>query len=60
MKLEWDKEECTVCCTRNERSGLAWFKTGKCKLKGMRRRCPLCREEDDVTHILFKCSETRR
>jgi hypothetical protein len=27
----------TVCCTRNERSGLAWFRTGIWKLKEMRK-----------------------
>jgi hypothetical protein len=24
---EWANQAYTVCCTRNERSGLAWFKT---------------------------------
>jgi hypothetical protein len=38
---------------------------GVCKLRGMRRglgegRCPLCREDEDVIHILLKCSETRK
>jgi hypothetical protein len=28
MKQEWAREEYIVCCTRNEKSGLAWFKTG--------------------------------
>jgi hypothetical protein len=28
MKQEWAREEYIVCCTRNERSGLAWFRTG--------------------------------
>jgi hypothetical protein len=27
-KLEWVKEEYTVCCVTNERSGLSRFKTG--------------------------------
>jgi hypothetical protein len=26
IKLEWAREEYRVCCTRNEKSGLAWFK----------------------------------
>jgi hypothetical protein len=36
MKSEWAREEYTVCCTRNEKSGLTWFKTGIWKLRGMR------------------------
>jgi hypothetical protein len=65
IKLEWIKEAYTDCYTRNERSGLAWFKTGIWKLRGMRKgfekgRCPLCREDEDAIHILLKCSETRK
>jgi hypothetical protein len=65
MKLEWARKEYTVCCTRNERSGLAWFKTGIWKLRWMRKglekgRCPLCSEGDDTVHILLKCSEARK
>jgi hypothetical protein len=45
MKQEWAREENIVCCTRNKRSGLAWFKTGIWKLRAMRKgyekgRCP--------------------
>jgi hypothetical protein len=59
------REEYIVCCTRNERSGLAWFRTGIKKLRGMRKgfekgRCPLCSEDEDAAHILLKCSETRK
>jgi ribosomal protein L37AE/L43A len=55
MKLEWGKEEYTFCCTRNERSGLARFKLGIWKLRGVRRRfkkgrCHLYREEIGVIH----------
>jgi hypothetical protein len=51
-----------VCCTRSERSGSAWFKTGIWKLRGMRKgsekgRCPLCTEEEDALYIKLKCSE---
>jgi hypothetical protein len=65
MKQEWAREEYILCCTRYERSGLAWFKTGIWKLRGMRKgsekgRCPLCSEEEDSIHILLKCSETRK
>jgi hypothetical protein len=47
MQLEVGCEEYTVCCIRNERSGLAWFKTGIWKMREMRKgyengRCPLC------------------
>jgi hypothetical protein len=53
MKQEWAREKYIVCCTRNTRSGLAWFKTGIWKLRGMRkgfekRRCPLCSEDEDA------------
>jgi hypothetical protein len=37
LKLEWAREEYTVCCTRNERRGSAWFKAGVWKLRLMRR-----------------------
>jgi hypothetical protein len=37
MKFEWVGEACTVCCTRNERIGLAWFKAGTWKIRGMRK-----------------------
>jgi hypothetical protein len=52
MKQEWAIEEYIVCCTRNEKSGLTWFKTGIWKLRGMREefekgRCTLCREDED-------------
>jgi hypothetical protein len=65
MKLEWAREEYTVCCTRNDRSGLAWFKTGIWKLRGMRKgsekgKCPLCSEEEDAIHTLLKCLGTRK
>jgi hypothetical protein len=65
MKQEWAREQYISCCTRDERSGLAWFKTGIWKLRGMRKgfekgRCPLCSEEEDRIHILLKCSETRK
>jgi hypothetical protein len=64
-KLQWSREEHTVYCTRNERSGLAWLKTGIWKLRGMRKvsetgRCPLYSKEEDAVHILPKCSETRK
>jgi hypothetical protein len=65
MKFQWAREADTGCCTRNVRSGLAWFKTGIWKQRGMRkgsekRRYPLCRGEKDNLHILLKCSETRK
>jgi hypothetical protein len=66
MKLEWGKEVHSVCCTRNERNGLAWLKTGIWKLRGMRRGfvnggCLLCREEEDVIYILLlKCLEMKK
>jgi hypothetical protein len=59
MKQEWAREY-IVCCTRNERYWLAWFKTGIWKLRGVRKGfekgCPLCSEDEDAVHILLKCS----
>jgi hypothetical protein len=65
MKQEWAREEYIVYCTRNERSGLAWFKTGIWKLKSKRKvfekeRCPLCSDDEHAIRILLKCSETRK
>jgi hypothetical protein len=65
MKQEWAREKYISCSSRTERSGLACFKTGIWKLRGMRKgfekgRCPLCSEEEDPVHILLKCSETRK
>jgi hypothetical protein len=61
---QWAREQYISCCTRNERSGLAWFKTGIWKLRDMRKgsekRCPLCSEDEDAVHILLKYSETRK
>jgi hypothetical protein len=52
------------CCSRKERSGIAWLIAGIWQLKGVRRkadkgRCPLCFEKDDVKHILLECKETK-
>jgi hypothetical protein len=62
MKQEWAKVEYIVCCTRNERSGLAWFRTGIWKLRGMRKGFEKgrCSEDKDAVHILLKCSVTRK
>jgi hypothetical protein len=56
--------------------GIAWFRAGIWKLRGIRKglevgrrgirkglevgRCPLCNGEEDAIHILLKCPETRR
>jgi hypothetical protein len=62
MKFEQVRETYRVCCTRNEGSGLAWFKGGTWKLDGMRKNLTngdaLCRGEDGDLHIL-KCLEMR-
>jgi hypothetical protein len=54
-----------MCGSRNDRMGIAWFRAGIWKLRGIRKgleigRCPLCNVEEDAVHILLKCSETRR
>jgi hypothetical protein len=43
----------------------AWFKTGVWKLREMRKgfdigRYPLYSEDEDVVHIILKCSETMK
>jgi hypothetical protein len=65
MKQGWATEQYIVCCTRNERSGLARFETGIWKLRGTRQgsekgRCPLRSEDEDAIHRYLKCSETRK
>jgi hypothetical protein len=65
MKLLWAREEYVMCCSRKDRSGIAWFRAGIWKLRGTRKgsengRCPLCNEKKDAVHILLKCPETRR
>jgi hypothetical protein len=59
MKCEWAKEAYTVFCTRNERNGTAWFKTGIWMPRRIRKEsekgtCPLCSEDEDVIHIESK------
>jgi hypothetical protein len=54
-----------MCGSRNDRMGIAWFRAGIWKLRGMRKgleigRCPLCNGEEDAIHILLKFLETRR
>jgi hypothetical protein len=51
MKKEWAREEYIVCCIRNERSGLVWFKTGIWKLRGMRKDL---RKEDVLYEVRMK------
>jgi hypothetical protein len=65
MKLECAKEEYTVCCIRNDRSGSAWVITGIWKLRGMNEgfeegRCPQDRKNEDALPMLLKCLGTRK
>jgi hypothetical protein len=65
MKLLWDREDYVVCGSRNDRMGIAWFRAGIWKLRGVRKgletgRCPLCNGEGDAIHILLKCLEISR
>jgi hypothetical protein len=46
LLLEWGKEECAVCCAKNDKNSLAWFKNGRWILRRMIREfqkgiCPL-------------------
>jgi hypothetical protein len=52
------------CCSRKEKSGIAWLIAGIWQLEGVRRnadkeRRPLCLGEEDVKHILLECKETK-
>jgi hypothetical protein len=65
VKLLWDRGDCVMCGSRNDRMGIAWFRAGIGKLKWLRKgleigRCPLSNGEYDAIHILLKCPETRR
>jgi hypothetical protein len=43
-KLEWAREEYTVCCGRSERNCLAWLKTVVCKQRELRKGGVFCIE----------------
>jgi hypothetical protein len=65
MKLLFDREDCVMCGSRNDRMGIAWFRAGIWKFRGSRKglqigRCTLCNGEEDAIRILLKCPETRR
>ena len=58
LNFSWGKKLYIECCSRKERSGIAWLIAGIWELKGVRRnadkgRCPLCVEEEDVKHIYW-------
>jgi hypothetical protein len=52
MKLAWGSEKYIVCWARNDRSGLARFKSDIWKLRG--------KEEGAVHILLLLCSDTRK
>jgi hypothetical protein len=65
VKLLWDREDYVMCGSRNDRRGIAWFRAGIWKVRGIRKgleigRCPLRNGEEDAIHIVLKCPETRR
>jgi hypothetical protein len=47
MKFEWARKARKDCCIRNESSGLAWFKVGTLKLRGMRKDL----RKGDAVHV---------
>jgi hypothetical protein len=58
MKLLWDREDYVMCCSTIDIMGIAWFRAGIWKLRGVRRvleirRYPLCNGEEDEVHFLF-------
>jgi hypothetical protein len=36
VKLLWNREDYIMCCSRNDRMGIAWFRAGIRKLRGVR------------------------
>jgi hypothetical protein len=64
LKFSWGKKLYIECCSRKQRSGIAWLIAGIWQLKGVRRnadkgRCPLCFEKEDVKHILLECEKKK-
>jgi hypothetical protein len=64
LNFSWGRKLYIECCSRKERSGIAWLIAGMWQLKGVRRiadkgRCPLCFEKEDAKHILLECKETK-
>jgi hypothetical protein len=53
VKFKWVREAYTGCCTRNVRSGLAWFKAYTWRLRGMRKGDALCVEVKKMFYILY-------
>jgi hypothetical protein len=63
LNFSWGKKLYTECCSRKERSGIAWLIAGIWQLKGVRRnadkgRCPLCFQKEDAKYVLLECKET--
>jgi hypothetical protein len=64
MKLLRAGQEYVMCCSRNDRRGIAWFRAGTWKSRGMRKglesgRCPLCNGEEEAVRVPLKCAEKR-
>jgi hypothetical protein len=62
MKLSWNREDYLMCGSRNDRMGIAWFRAGMWKLRGIRKgleigRCPLCNGEEEAS---FKMSRNKK
>jgi hypothetical protein len=63
LKNNWEKKFYIEVCTQEARRGIGWWKTGICKLKGVRSNreqgiCPLCNKEEGWSHVL-RCDETK-
>lgn len=64
VKRTWDKEQYDEWGIGNERNGVAWIKTGICKLRKLRRgthkgSCPLSLRKPDAKHELLRGPETK-
>jgi hypothetical protein len=63
MKQRWQEEACVNCLYRNDRTGIAWWRIGIWKMRGIRKEfkkgsCPLCYEQEDDKHVLPTCPDT--
>jgi hypothetical protein len=63
-KREWGQELYNITCNRNSRESCAWFCWGYGDSKSLtgkieKGKCLMCGKEEDPSHIMLKCSETK-
>jgi hypothetical protein len=64
MKARWGGDDCVMPRNRNERSGLAFFRTGIWKMRelrsGRKGELPLYGVDECAVHMFLNASETDR